>query len=81
MPRTKLPADVLQDVKRMPEVFDRLLAEGAGADLSSAEAADAKRVISTVYGLLATSRRPGDMWNWGYHDPALQQEIENLIPG
>ena len=81
MPKTKLSAEDLQDVKQMPAVFDRLLAEGAGADLSSQEAADAKRVISTVYGLAATSWRPDDTWNWGYHDPALQREIEEVIPG
>ncbi|MBB5908210.1 class I SAM-dependent methyltransferase [Actinoalloteichus hymeniacidonis] len=65
----------------MSEVIDRLIVENTGSDHSSAEAAEAKRVVSTVYDLLASTWKLVEMWNWGYDDAQLHQEIEKRIPG
>ncbi|MCP2167415.1 class I SAM-dependent methyltransferase [Goodfellowiella coeruleoviolacea] len=65
----------------MSEVIDRLIVADTGAGHSSQEATEAKRVVSTVYNMLATSWDLVQMWNWGYDDPKLHQEIEEIIPG
>ncbi|MER7013147.1 class I SAM-dependent methyltransferase [Saccharopolyspora sp. NPDC000359] len=39
-----------------------------------------KDTMSSAYDLAALGSDPGDLWNWGMHDPEVVREIEALIP-
>ncbi|UJW29746.1 class I SAM-dependent methyltransferase [Saccharothrix sp. AJ9571] len=53
---------------------------GTGTD-GDEEAAKTKAAVSSTYDMIAANWNFGILWNWGYHDPGLQQELEEIIPG
>ncbi|MGC7101342.1 class I SAM-dependent methyltransferase [Amycolatopsis lurida] len=59
---------------------DRPSAAGTGAG-GDEEAAQTKQAVSSVYDMIAANWNFGILWNWGFNDPELRQEVEEIIPG
>lgn len=44
-------------------------------------AAQTKQAVSSAYDMIAANWNFGILWNWGYHDPDLEREVDEIIPG
>lgn len=76
----KPTAQGAQNLNDLSKTTVRIHVAGAG-DYDDDEAAQTKAAISSVYDMIAATWSMGDLWNWGFHDASLEQQVEEIIPG
>jgi ubiquinone/menaquinone biosynthesis C-methylase UbiE len=70
-------AEAKQYMSRVSDAMDKL--NGVGG-INGQGDAEVKEVIATLYSGVAAAPAGGDLWNWGFHDQPVHQEIERLAP-